>query len=110
MATTININVLDVRSLDQAQIDLETYIADLEEKAKTLCNRLATIGAIRASLDFSRAIYNGKNDVDMFEMADEAYAVSNAVEELMLIATDVIGSNNEDAVAKWLLEFAEIEA
>jgi dihydroorotase len=24
--------VLDVRSLDQAQIDLETYIADLEEK------------------------------------------------------------------------------
>ena len=76
MATTININVLDVRSLDQARIDLETYIADLEEKAKTLCNRLATIGAIRASLDFSRAIYNGKNDVDIsVEAIPNGYAI-----------------------------------
>lgn len=53
---------------------------------------------------------DGKNDIDMFEMADEAYAVSNAVEELKKIATDVIGSNNEDAVAKWLREFAKIES
>ena len=52
---------------------------------------------------------DGKNDIDMFEMADEAYAVSNAVEELKQISTGVIGSNNEDAVAKWLREFAEIE-
>ena len=53
---------------------------------------------------------DGKNDMDMFEMADEAYAVSNAVTELKQIATNVIGSNNEDAVAKWLLAFAETEA
>lgn len=53
---------------------------------------------------------DGKNDIDMFEMADEAYAVSNAVEDLKQIATNVIGSNNEDAVAKWLHEFAEIES
>lgn len=53
---------------------------------------------------------DGKNDIDMFEMADEAYAVSNAVEELQQIATNVIGSNNEDAVAKWLREFAEMES
>lgn len=53
---------------------------------------------------------DGKNDIDMFEMADEAYAVSNAVDELKQIATKVIGCNNEDAVAKWLQEFAEIES
>ena len=47
------------------------------------------------------------NDYDMFNMADEAYAVSNAVEELKEIATDVIGYNYEDAVAKWLLENAK---
>ena len=47
------------------------------------------------------------NDHDMFKMADEAYAVSNAVEELKEIATDVIGYNYEDAVAKWLLENAK---
>lgn len=52
---------------------------------------------------------DGKNDIDMFETADEAYAVSNAVEELKQIATNVIGSNHDDAVARWLLEFAETE-
>lgn len=55
------------------------------------------------------AFGDGKNDIDMFEMADEAYAVSNAVEELKQLATNVIGSNNEDGVAKWLCEFAEID-
>ena len=40
---------------------------------------------------------------DLFEIADEAYAVSNADEDLKKIATGVIGDNNEDAVAKWLL-------
>jgi Cof subfamily protein (haloacid dehalogenase superfamily) len=52
---------------------------------------------------------DGKNDMDMFEMAEEAYAVSNAVDELKQIATKVIDSNNEDAVAKWLRDYAVIE-
>jgi len=45
---------------------------------------------------------DGKNDIDMFEMADECYAVENAVDELKALATKVIAGNNEDAVAKWL--------
>ena len=45
---------------------------------------------------------DGKNDIDMFEMADEAYAMANAVPELKERATAVIGSNNEDGVARWL--------
>ncbi len=45
---------------------------------------------------------DGMNDVDMFEIADEAYAVENAVAELKTVATAVIGSNDEDGVAKWL--------
>lgn len=45
---------------------------------------------------------DGKNDIAMFEIADEAYAVANAEEELKTIATAVIGGNNEDGVAKWL--------
>ena len=47
---------------------------------------------------------DGKNDMDMFETADEAYAVENAVPELKAIATAVIGSNDSDGVAKWLKE------
>ncbi|MBR2949143.1 MAG: HAD family hydrolase [Lachnospiraceae bacterium] len=50
---------------------------------------------------------DGKNDMDMFEMADECYAVENAAEELKAIATGVIGKNDEDAVAQWLLKNAD---
>lgn len=42
------------------------------------------------------------NDIPMFEAADEKYAVSNAAPELKALATGVIGSNDEDAVAHWL--------
>lgn len=45
---------------------------------------------------------DGKNDIDMFELADESYAVKNAHEDLKKYATDIIESNNEDGVAKWL--------
>ena len=48
------------------------------------------------------AFGDGLNDIPMFEIADECYAVSNAVDELKAIATGVIESNNADGVAKWL--------
>lgn len=38
----------------------------------------------------------------MFEISDECYAVENAVEELKEIADGIIGSNEDDGVAKWL--------
>ncbi len=42
------------------------------------------------------------NDIPMFQISNECYAVSNAVEELKALATGVIESNEEDGVAKWL--------
>lgn len=45
---------------------------------------------------------DGRNDIPMFEIADECYAVANAESELKNIATDVIGSNEDDGVARWL--------
>ncbi len=48
------------------------------------------------------AFGDGMNDIEMFKMADEAYALENAVPELKAIATAVIGSNDDDSVAKWL--------
>lgn len=44
------------------------------------------------------------NDVPLFEVSDECYAVENAVEPLKKVADDVIGSNDDDSVAKWLIE------
>ncbi len=43
------------------------------------------------------------NDIPLFEVADECYAVRNAEDELKSIATGIIGSNDEDAVAEFIL-------
>ncbi len=45
---------------------------------------------------------DGENDVDLFEAADEAYAVANAADVLKAVATGVIGANDEDGFARWL--------
>lgn len=49
------------------------------------------------------------NDIPMFQISDECYAVSNAVEELKKWATGIIESNNEDGVAKWLQANVKLE-
>jgi Cof subfamily protein (haloacid dehalogenase superfamily) len=46
---------------------------------------------------------DGVNDIPMFQMADKCYAVANAEDSLKRIATDIIESNENDGVAKWLL-------
>ena len=48
------------------------------------------------------AFGDGKNDIEMFEIADESYAVENAVDELKAVATGIIENNDSDGVAKWL--------
>lgn len=73
---TVDVNIFDYASVSRATRRLDEYYADLIEKANTVCERLATIGAVRASLDFSRAIYNGTNDVDVtVEPIDNGYAI-----------------------------------
>jgi Cof subfamily protein (haloacid dehalogenase superfamily) len=44
------------------------------------------------------------NDIPMFKISDECYAVKNAVEELKSYSTGIIKSNDEDGVAHWLEE------
>lgn len=43
------------------------------------------------------------NDIEMFHFADECYAVSNAHDALKKIATGIIGTNDENAVAEFIL-------
>lgn len=47
---------------------------------------------------------DNRNDIPLFMGADEKYAVANAVDELKALATDVIGSNNENSVARFIKE------
>lgn len=50
------------------------------------------------------AFGDGDNDLSLFEVATESYAVSNADDELKAIATEVIGHHDEDGVARFLRE------
>jgi Cof subfamily protein (haloacid dehalogenase superfamily) len=42
------------------------------------------------------------NDISMFELADECYAMGQGLEELKALATQTIGSNKEDGIAHFL--------
>ena len=48
------------------------------------------------------AFGDSTNDIPLFEVADECYAVANASDVLKQSATAVIAGNDEDAVAHWL--------
>jgi Cof subfamily protein (haloacid dehalogenase superfamily) len=64
------------------------------------------IKKLKKLMNFDRVICFGDaiNDISMFRIADFAYAVANASPKLKQISTGVIDSNDEDGVAKWLLE------
>lgn len=64
------------------------------------------IKQLQEMLDCKKLIVfgDGKNDIDMFQIADESYAVANAHEDLKKYATGVILSNDEDGVARWIEE------
>lgn len=63
---------------------------------------------LKELMNFDRVICFGDaiNDISMFKIADSAYAVENANAKLKQFSTEIIGSNDEDGVAKWLLENA----
>lgn len=89
---------------------LDIYIKEywLEIMPKGV-SKAKAIEELKESLGCERVVVfgDGKNDIDMFAHADEAYATENAVEELKEHATAIIPGNNEDGVARWLQEHLE---
>lgn len=73
-----------------------------------ICNKNASkynsTKFLREEYEFDKVVCFGDNvnDLPMFRASDVCYAVSNAKDELKANATDIIGSNSEDAVATWL--------
>lgn len=63
--------------------------AVLKLKNRLKCDRLVVFG-------------DSINDLPMFEVADEGISVSNARPEILHAADQIIGSNEEDAVAKYI--------
>lgn len=68
--------------------------AILQLKERCNCDKVVVFG-------------DGANDIPMFKIADESYAMANAIDSLKEIATAVIDSNENDGVAKWMIENAE---
>ena len=68
------------------------------------CTKAKAILKLKQELGFRKLVVFGDsvNDLSMFRIADEAYAVACAIPELKNAATAVIGSNEEDAVAQFL--------
>ena len=61
----IVINPFDPKSVSEAIKELDRYKKWVQEKEEILRQRLAQLGATVASIEFSRAIYNGTNDVSV---------------------------------------------
>jgi Cof subfamily protein (haloacid dehalogenase superfamily) len=61
---------------------------------------------LKKLFDFEKIVCFGDNynDMSLFDICDEFYAVSNAVDEIKSKSTKIIGANTEDGVARWLEE------
>lgn len=86
-------------------IDIYSKAAWLEITAMSATKGQA-VNSLRSiiNLDSITCFGDNMNDISMFQIAEEKYAVENAVEDLKKIATKVIKSNDLDGVAEFLLE------
>ena len=68
--------------------------------------KAAAIKYLAAEIGAGRIVVFGDNlnDIPMMKMADWSVAVGNAFDEVKACANEVIGVNNEDAVARWIAE------
>ena len=87
---------LKAQWLEIVRKDVSKAGAALELKARLGAERLVVFG-------------DAENDIPLFEVADERYAVENAVPALKERATAVIGSNQTDAVAEKIAELFQKE-
>lgn len=64
------------------------------------------IGRVMRQAHADRLVVFGdnNNDLPMFKIADESYAVANAVPAVLNAASGVIGSNDDAAVAHWITQ------
>lgn len=85
----------------QQELYREEYWLEIMPAGATKAHGIRRLCAL---LGFDRVVSFGDavNDLRMFDVSDECYAVENAVPELKAAATGVIQSNEADGVAKWL--------
>lgn len=87
-------NYTDCNFLETMNGNISKGTAALEIKRITGADKIVAFG-------------DNLNDIPLFEVADECYAVSNAHDDLKKIADGVIDSNDEDAVARFILKHSD---
>lgn len=90
----------------QQEIYRKEYWLEIMPKEAT---KAKAIEVMKSMFGFDRVITFGDaiNDIPMFSISDECYAVENAVPLLKEKATSIISSNEDDGVVKWLLDHPE---
>lgn len=100
----VTVNVFDPRDMQIATDEIAEYLADLQEKGNQICERLASIGALRASIGFSSAIYPSGNDVSIsVEPISNGWAIharGNAVLFIEFGAGATLGYGHPEAKAE----------
>lgn len=83
------------------EIYREEYWCEILPKKAT---KAEGILALKEMLHCDKVISFGDavNDIPMFQISDECYAVENAVEEVKACATGILADNDHDGVAVWL--------
>ena len=85
----------------QQELYREEYWCEIMPKKATKGNAIIIL---KEKLKCEKIVSFGDaiNDIPMFKISDESYAVENAVDELKKYATGTIMSNDKDGVAHWL--------
>jgi hydroxymethylpyrimidine pyrophosphatase-like HAD family hydrolase len=102
-----------MRSIDNLRIEMykDIYSDDLWylEVFSENASKYNAVQYLRNKYGFDKVIGFGDNlnDLPLFAACDECYAVENAKPEVRAKATAIIGSNDDDGVAKWLDENAQ---
>ena len=91
---------LSAQGIKELQDGLKEYKQWLKEKSDELCKRLADMGAVKASLYFSRAVYTGPEDHEISVLpVDGGYKVRADGETVLFVefGTGLIGYGHPDA-------------
>ena len=87
MSKTIHINPFDPASVAKAVQEVRDYSRWVQDKANELAHRLADMGAVLASIEFSRVPYIGKKDVnvDVEQRSENTFAIVASGETVLIL-------------------------
>lgn len=102
-AASFFVNNRDFNSFFHQEIYRSEYWLEIMSKNTSKANAIQKLKQ-KMNLQEIVSFGDGVNDIPMFEISSQCFAVKNADEKLKKVATQVIQDNNNDAVAKKLQE------